>query len=122
MHKAKKEGSEFVALWGTGKARREFLYIKDCAKALVHLMNFYEGDDIVNVGTGRDCTIKELAEAVKKTVGYKGEVLFDESKPDGTPQKVLDVSRINQMGWKAGTSLQDGIQKTYGWFLGNDRI
>lgn len=109
-----------VVCWGTGNVRREFLYVDDLADGCLHLMDNYSGADIVNVGTGEDVTIKELAELVKECVGYKGDIEWDACKPDGTPRKLLDVSRLTGMGWRAKTSLKDGIQATVEWYLKNE--
>lgn len=117
MHDAKVSGSPDVTIWGTGTPMREFLYVDDLADACVFLMNNYDGEDIVNVGTGKDLTIAELAELIKDVVGYMGELIFDTSKPDGTPRKLLDVSRIAGIGWKAKTDLKSGIEQTYQWYL-----
>ncbi|HPC35531.1 MAG TPA: GDP-L-fucose synthase [Candidatus Marinimicrobia bacterium] len=108
-----------LTLWGTGKPRREFLYVDDLADAVLFLMNNYNAKDIgefINIGTGEDITIKELAEMVKEIVGFKGEIEWDVSKPDGTPQKLLDVGRLNKLGWRHKTSLRDGIIKDYNWY------
>ena len=96
-------------VWGTGTPRREFLYVDDLADACVHLMKTYSGDELVNIGTGEDITIAEFARVVAATVGYSGEISFDTSRPDGTPRKLLDVSRLAKLGWRAATSLEDGI-------------
>ena len=119
FHVAKETNDDEVVVWGTGKPRREFLFVDDLADACVFLMNHYDGEKIVNVGVGEDITIEALAELVAHVVGFKGKLLYDTSKPDGTPQKLLDVSRINALGWKAKTSLQEGIEKTYQWYLEN---
>jgi GDP-L-fucose synthase len=108
-----------VVLWGTGKPRREFLYIDDLADACVYLMEHYDGSDIVNIGVGEDISIAELAELVREITGYEGEIVYDSSKPDGTPRKLLDVSRLHSLGWRAKTSLQEGITKTYDWYRKN---
>lgn len=117
IHKAKESGAESVTIWGTGTPRREFLYVDDCADALVHLLKHYSDAEPVNVGTGSDVTICELAHAIAKVVGYEGRFTLDTSKPDGTPRKLLDVSKMDAMGWKASTSLEDGLRKAYGEFL-----
>jgi GDP-L-fucose synthase len=96
---------------------REFLFAEDLAEACVFLMNFYDEKDIVNVGTGIDCTIEELARTIMETVGFKGALVFDTTKPDGTPRKLLDVSKLRNAGWTAQTSLEAGLKKTYDWFL-----
>jgi GDP-L-fucose synthase len=109
-----------LTLWGTGKPYREFLYVDDLADACVYFMNKYDYNDIgeiVNVGTGKDITIKELAFLIKDIIGYDGEILFDSTKPDGTPRKLLDVSRLNSLGWRAKTSLKEGINKVYDWYI-----
>lgn len=122
FHEAKENKADFVEVWGTGSPKREFLYSDDLADACLFLMNNYEGDDIVNIGVGEDLPIGELAAKVKTVVGFEGEIRFDTSKPDGTPRKLVDVSRINSLGWKATTSLDVGLQKAYTWFLQNELI
>jgi len=117
FHEAKVAGAPQVTLWGTGTPRREFLHVDDLAAAVVYLMQQHDGSDIVNIGTGEDVTIKELAELIKKEVGYEGEIVWDATKPDGTPRKWLDVSRLHSLGWKHGISLREGIHGTYAWFL-----
>ncbi|AST06072.1 GDP-fucose synthetase [Anoxybacillus flavithermus] len=119
FHEAKETNAPYVEVWGTGTPRREFLYSDDLADACVFLMNNYEGNEIVNVGVGEDISIKELAEKIKNIVGYQGEIKFDTTKPDGTPRKLVDVSKINALGWKASISLDEGLQKAYQWFLDN---
>lgn len=116
MHEAKRDRAESVDLWGTGSPRREFLYVDDLADALVFLMRSYEGYDHVNVGIGKDLTIYELAHMIADIVGFSGEIRFDTSKPDGTPQKLLDVSRLADLGWQAQTPLRQGLNETYAWF------
>jgi len=106
-----------VVIWGTGFPRREFLYVDDLADACVFLMNNYDGSEIINIGVGKDISIKELALMVKEIVGYDGEIGFDISKPDGTPRKLLDVSKLSSLGWQAKTSLKEGIEKTYRWYV-----
>jgi GDP-L-fucose synthase len=117
FHEAKVNGDPTVTVWGTGTPLREFLYVDDLADALVFLMNTYNEVDFVNVGTGQEVSIKELALTMKAVVGYEGELVFDATKPDGTPRKLLDVSRLNAAGWQAKTDLKTGIEQTYGWFL-----
>ena len=117
LHEAKVDGDPTVTVWGTGTPLREFLYVDDLADALVFLMNTYNAIDFVNVGTGQEVSIKELALTLKAVVGYEGELVFDSSKPDGTPRKLLDVSRLTAAGWQAKTDLKTGIEKTYSWFL-----
>lgn len=117
FHEAKLAGAPQVTLWGTGTPRREFLHVDDLATAIVYLMQTYDGSEIVNIGTGEDVTIKELAELVRKEVGYEGEIAWDTTKPDGTPRKWLDVSKLHALGWKHGIALQEGIRGTYSWFI-----
>lgn len=121
FHEAKENNAEFVEVWGTGTPLREFLYSDDLADACVYLMNNYEGNEIVNIGVGEDLSIKELAEKVKATVGFTGELRFDTSKPDGTPRKLVDVTKINALGWRATTSLDEGLKKAYDWFLQTEK-
>jgi len=119
FHKAKINNQNEVSIWGSGKPKREFLYVDDLAEALLFLMKNYNKDKFINVGTGEDISIQNLAYLIKKIVGFKGKITNDTTKPDGTPQKLLDVSRINKLGWKANTSLEEGIKKTYEWFKEN---
>ena len=116
FHEAKTGHSPSVTIWGTGTPKREFLYIDDLAGACVFLMKNYDRPEIVNIGVGEDISISGLAALVKKIVGYEGEIVYDSSKPDGTPRKLLDVSRLHSLGWKAKTSLEQGIAKTYEWY------
>jgi len=120
FHEAKINNEPTVEVWGTGSPRREFLHADDLAEACVFLMNSYDGELFVNIGTGEDVTIRELAELVQKTVGYEGELRWDTSKPDGTPRKLMDVSRLHNLGWKHTTELSDGIERTYQDFLANE--
>jgi GDP-L-fucose synthase len=113
FHDAKVKGQLFTELWGTGTPLREFLFADDLADACLFLMDNYDGSEIVNIGTGEDITIKDLASLIKDIVGFEGEVLFDESKPDGTPRKLLDVSKLKELGWVYKTELREGIEKTY---------
>jgi GDP-L-fucose synthase len=108
-----------VSVWGSGTPRRELLHVDDLAAAVLFLLEKYDSAETINVGVGEDVSIRELAELVARTVGYQGELVQDRSKPDGTPRKLLDVSRINTLGWKAGIPLEEGIQETYQWFLNN---
>lgn len=117
FHEAKENNSPNITLWGTGNPMREFLHVDDLADASIYLMNNYDGTEIVNVGTGEDVTIKELAELIRDTVGFKGELAWDSEKPDGTPRKLLDVSKLHDLGWKHKITLQDGIKETYHWYL-----
>jgi GDP-L-fucose synthase len=110
FHEAKVAGAADVEVWGTGTPRREFLYVDDLADACVHLLKHYSGDELINIGTGEDITIAEFARVVAAVVGYHGTISFDTSRPDGTPQKLLDVNRLAKFGWRASTSLQDGIK------------
>ncbi|KGX90998.1 GDP-L-fucose synthase [Pontibacillus marinus] len=119
FHEAKVKGQKEVVIWGTGKPRREFLYVDDLADACVHLINNYSDEMHVNVGTGEDIEIGELAQIIKNIVGYNGEIINDLSKPDGTPRKLLDVSLLESTGWKHKTKLQEGICKVYEWYLDN---
>ena len=120
FHEAKEAGVPEVIIWGTGKPLREFLYVDDLADACVFLMNRYSGNETVNLGTGREISIGELAALVKKVVGYEGSIGYDASKPDGTPRKLLDVSKLTKLGWHYQTELEDGIRLTYADFLHND--
>jgi len=117
MHLAKMEGKDNVVLWGTGSVYREFLYVEDVADAIVFLMKHYNGATHVNVGTGQDLTIRQLAELVKEAVGFEGKLVFDATKPDGTPKKLLDVSKLHALGWTHKMVLKDGIKEMYNWFL-----
>jgi len=117
FHDAKISGAKDVVMWGTGTPKREFLHVDDLAEACVHLMLTYNDPEIVNVGTGEDVTIRELAELVKDVVGFEGEIVQDLTKPDGTPRKLLDVSKLHGLGWKHRVELADGIRSTYRWFL-----
>ena len=119
FHEAKANNAPTVTIWGTGTPLREFLYVDDLADALLFLMDHYDEPDFVNVGTGQEISIKELALTLKAVVGYEGTLTFDASKPDGTPRKLLDVSRLNTAGWQAETQLKEGIEKTYAWFIKN---
>jgi len=128
FHQAVLEGAQQVVVWGSGKPMREFLYVDDMAAACVHVMGLSKTQfdsnvepmlSHINVGTGIDCTIRELAETMAKVVGFKGELVFDTSKPDGTPRKLMDVSRLSSMGWQATITLETGLEKTYQWFLDN---
>lgn len=116
---AKAGAKQQVVLWGTGAPYREFLHVDDLADACVFLMNNYDGSEIVNIGTGKDITIRGLAELVKKVVGFRGEIAWDSTKPDGTPKKQLDVSRLTALGWSPKIDLEEGIRTTYEWYLQN---
>ena len=119
FHDAKVEGRKEVVVWGTGSPRREFLHVDDLADACVFLMDRYDGERHINVGTGEDLSIRELAEMIRAVVYPAGALTFDASKPDGMPRKLLDVSRLHALGWKHRVSLEDGIKTTYDWFLKN---
>ncbi|MBU0735349.1 MAG: GDP-L-fucose synthase [Proteobacteria bacterium] len=117
FHEAKIRGDKSVEVWGTGAPRREFLYVDDLADACLFLMNTYEDGEIINVGVGLDQSIRELAEMVGGVVGFQGDLRFDHTKPDGTPLKRLDVSKLTGLGWQAQTSLEEGVKKAYQWYL-----
>ena len=119
IHEAKKENAETVTIWGSGTPRREFLFVDDLADALLFLLEHYDSPEPINVGVGADVTIRELAATIASAVGWQGEFQFDSTKPDGTPRKLLDVSRLSVLGWTASTSLEAGIKRTYEWFLAN---
>jgi len=116
FHEAKVRSDAEVVVWGTGAPRREFLYVDDLAKAIVHFMRTYEGEELVNVGRGNDVSIRELAEMVAEVIGYPGRIVFDATKPDGTPRKLLDTSRATSLGWRPTIGLRDGIGTTYAWY------
>ncbi|WP_309144863.1 GDP-L-fucose synthase [Bradyrhizobium sp. CCGUVB14] len=117
FHEAKVSGAKSVVVWGTGTPRREFLYVDDMADACVHLMKTYSQAELVNIGTGEDNTIAEFARVVAEIVGYRGEITYDTSRPDGTPRKLLDVCRLAKLGWRATTSLHDGLKQAYAAYL-----
>ena len=128
FHEAVKDNAEVVTIWGSGKPMREFLYVDDMAAASIHVMeldaetfkaNTQPMLSHINVGTGIDCTIRELAETVAKVIGFQGRLEFDATKPDGTPRKLMDVSRLGDLGWKASISLEDGLRDAYQWYLDN---
>ena len=116
FHEAKQAERPAVTVWGSGKPRREFLHVDDLAAATVFLMENYDGEEIVNAGRGADLSIRELAELVREVVGYEGEIVFDATKPDGTPRKLLDVSKLTELGWEPRIALREGIAETYEWF------
>lgn len=120
FHEARDAGAPEVSVWGTGTPRREFLYVDDLAEALVFLMQNYSEEEHINVGCGRDVTILELARIVADVVGYEGKIVTDSAKPDGTPQKLLNVGKISALGWTAKTDLRDGVEKTYHWYRGKN--
>lgn len=117
FHEAKVSKAPTVTVWGTGEPLREFLYVNDLADALIFLMENYDRPEFINVGTGEEISIKELALTIKAVVGFEGDLVFDTSKPDGTPRKLMDVSRLKDLGWQAKTNLKNGIEQTYAWYL-----
>jgi GDP-L-fucose synthase len=117
FHEVKLANDPSVEIWGTGTPRREFLHVDDCASACLHLMDVYEQPEHINIGVGTDITISELAEIVQKVVGYNGDIVYDKSKPDGTPRKLVDVSKIFALGWQPRISLEEGIRSTYEWYV-----
>jgi len=117
FHEAKTNGAHEVVIWGTGSPKREFLYSDDLARALILIMDKYNDSETINVGTGEDITILGLAETIKKVVGYEGKITTDPTKPDGTPRKVLDISKLKSLGWNPALSLEEGLQKAYAWAL-----
>jgi GDP-L-fucose synthase len=116
VHDAKLRHEKEVVAWGTGTPRREFLHVDDMADACVHVMKHYSDEEHVNVGTGTDLTIRELAQQIRAAVGYDGAIRFDTTRPDGTPQKLLDVSKLRALGWTARIPLDEGLRDTYSWF------
>jgi GDP-L-fucose synthase len=116
FHEAKLSGASSVTLWGTGTPRREFLHVDDVARACLFLLEHYDQPEPINVGVGEDLTIRDLAETVARIVGYDGDLEWDESKPDGTPRKLLDVTKLTDLGWKAEISLEEGVRSTYDWY------
>jgi GDP-L-fucose synthase len=121
FHEAHLDGDRPVQLWGTGSPRREFLHVDDLAEAAVHFLQTYSGHEFVNIGTGQDVTIRELAGMVQRVVGHQGTIEWDASKPDGTPRKLLDVGRASRLGWTARIPLEEGLRSTYDWFLHAER-
>ena len=119
-HEAKRSGAQEIVVWGSGNPRREFLHVDDLAAACLFLLQNYESPEVINVGTGLDLTIRELAELVCAVVGFKGELAWDSSKPDGTPRKLLDISKIKSLGWQPKIPLREGIARTYDWFRSRD--
>jgi GDP-L-fucose synthase len=117
FHEAKVNNRPAVTIWGTGKPMREFLHVDDCADACLHLMRHYDGEEIINIGTGTDLSIGDLAVLVKDAVGYQGAITYDHGKPDGTPRKLVDVTRMSAVGWTARIPLAEGVSSTYQWFL-----
>ena len=119
FHEAKENGNSAVELWGSGSPMREFLFVDDMAEAVVFALENELPEFLYNIGSGKDVAIKELAETIQAVVGYKGNILWDKSKPDGTPRKLMDVSKMRDLGWSYSTELNEGIEKTYQWFLEN---
>jgi GDP-L-fucose synthase len=119
FHEAKRDNHSEVVVWGSGNPRREFLYVDDLADACVFLMNNYDDSELINIGIGTDISIKDLTILIKEITGFKGEIVFDSTKPDGMFQKLLDVGKLNGLGWKAKTGLAEGIKATYEWYVGN---
>lgn len=122
FHDAKESGASQVEVWGTGNPRREFLHSDDLAEACLFLMERYEGNEIINIGVGKDISIRELACLIKELVGYEGDIVFNASIPDGTPRKLVDVTKINSLGWKAGISLEEGLRSVYASFRQGDPV
>ena len=122
LHEAKIYEKEFVEIWGTGTPRREFLFIDDLADACIFLMNNYNESEIINIGTGKDISILELALLLKDMIGFNGDIIFNNTKPDGTPRKLLDVSKLKNLGWECKTTLKEGIKLTYKWFIDNFKL
>lgn len=122
FHEAKINKHSDVILWGSGTPRREFLYVDDLAEAIVYAMENKLPEHLYNVGSGKDITIKELAEMIQKIIGHQGNIIWDESKPDGTKKKLMDVSKMKELGWEYTTEIEDGIKKTYSWFLDNNNL
>jgi GDP-L-fucose synthase len=122
FHDAKRQGGHTVELWGTGRPRREFLHVDDLATACTTLLERYDDDSPINVGVGEDMSIRDLAELVREIVGFEGDIRWDSQRPDGTPRKVLDVSRIFEIGWQPKISLRAGIASTYAWYVQNETI
>ena len=119
FHEAKENNHSTVVLWGSGTPMREFLFVDDLAAAVVYALENKLDEHLYNVGTGKDVTIKELAKIIQKITGHQGDIIWDSDMPDGTPRKLMDVSKMKAMGWQYETKLEDGIQKTYAWFLEN---
>lgn len=117
FHEAKEEGRDEVIVWGSGKPRREFMHVDDLTDACIFLMGCYDSEEVINVGVGKDISIRELADLIKEVVGFEGKVVFDSSKPDGVMRKCLDVSKLHSMGWRARIGLEQGVRETYRWFL-----
>jgi GDP-L-fucose synthase len=119
IHRAKQRGDKTVEIWGTGTPRREFLHVDDCADACVFLLGNHDSAEIVNIGVGSDMTITTFAETLARVIGWSGSFVYNRDKPDGTPRKLVDTTRINAMGWRARIGLEDGLGNAYAWFLAN---
>jgi GDP-L-fucose synthase len=117
FHEAKTGGLSHVTMWGTGVAQREFLHVDDLANACLRLLESYDSPDTINIGVGEDISIKQFAELVRRVVGFEGDILWDSSKPDGMPRKLLDTTKINSLGWKPSIGLEDGLRSTYEWYV-----
>lgn len=117
FHEAKVRSAPHVSVWGSGTPTREFCHVDDCAEAILHLMDRYESSEIINIGVGRNLTIRELAGLIKNVVGYQGSIVYDTSKPDGTPDRLIDISKISALGWSARIALEDGLRETYDWYV-----
>ncbi len=122
IHEAKVRGDETVKVWGSGRPRREFLHVDDLADALVHLLRVWSGETAINVGTGQDLPIAELAQIIANVVGFEGELVFDPSMPDGTPRKLLDTRRLQALGWQPRIDLHAGLRETYDWFVQSGNV
>ncbi len=122
MHDAKMQNKAEVVLWGTGSPLREFLHVDDCADALVHIMKFYSDNEHINVGYGEELSILELAKLAARVVGFEGKIAHDLSKPDGTPRKLMDSSKLRALGWQPRIGLEEGMQATYEWFLAQQAV
>lgn len=122
FHESKVKGLDRVAIWGTGKPKREFLYVDDMASACIFLMNKYQSNEPINVGVGTDTSIKEIAELIKEIVGFKGKIIYDRSKPDGIPKRLLDISKISSLGFRQKTGLKEGLKKTYNWYKDKEKV
>jgi GDP-L-fucose synthase len=116
LHHARQTGADEVEIWGTGRPRREFLHVDDLADACIHLLEVYSAEEHVNVGCGEDLTIAELAETVRRVVGFEGRLRYDATRPDGTPRKLLDTSRLSALGWRPRIGLEDGLRDAYRWY------
>jgi len=120
FHEAKINNEPTVEVWGTGEAKREFLHVDDLADAAIYLMDNYNSTQVINVGTGKDVSIRDLAYTIANVVGYQGDIVWDRTKPDGTPRKLLDVTKAKDYGWESKISLEDGLKQTYEWYKKND--